>query len=455
MFRSAMIVLFCWAFLWAEAGENSFYFKDGRSEKGQILAEFENHFLVKTPDGKIVEIAKSDLARMIQSNGKILKAKDILAGKSKSSAVDVPSTTQEEKAPITEIDVTTKPESADVAIDGEKKGISPLRGIALEPGEHLITVSRNGFEPQKRKIKIKAGKKDAVRFKLKEDKPAAVEKKEPVPELEAESFLDVTTKPESAHVWIDGKEKGFSPLKQIAVAPGEHLVIVRRDGFIEAEKKVAIKQGKDAKLQFKLKQAPKPEAPKDSLDTQIAKEPLQEPAAMASLPAPNAPSSSLPALNGYLTVSSKPTGALVLLDGVKAGITPLNSLAEEGPHQVKLTLEGYTDASYPVNIVGGKTAKLNVKLYPSDAAPEQERSTSVGLSIFRWSIGAVALAALPACGYYAWKAETDFKEYENPNTDPSHLGTLHSQIREEEQRALILGGAGAGALAVFGITFFF
>ncbi|MDC0709737.1 PEGA domain-containing protein [Stigmatella sp. ncwal1] len=48
--------------------------------------------------------------------------------------------------------------SAQVAIDGQPKGAVPLTGIVLKPGSHEIVVSREGFEPDKQRITVRAGK---------------------------------------------------------------------------------------------------------------------------------------------------------------------------------------------------------------------------------------------------------------------------------------------------------
>ncbi|SET29640.1 PEGA domain-containing protein [Stigmatella erecta] len=56
--------------------------------------------------------------------------------------------------------------SAQVSIDGQPKGPVPLTGIVLKPGSHEIVVSREGFEPDKQRIAVRAGKDYTVTANL-------------------------------------------------------------------------------------------------------------------------------------------------------------------------------------------------------------------------------------------------------------------------------------------------
>jgi hypothetical protein len=56
--------------------------------------------------------------------------------------------------------------SAQVSIDGQPRGPVPLSGIVLKPGSHEIVVSREGFEPDKQRIAVKAGKDYTVTANL-------------------------------------------------------------------------------------------------------------------------------------------------------------------------------------------------------------------------------------------------------------------------------------------------
>lgn len=69
--------------------------------------------------------------------------------------------------------------------------------------------------------------------------------------------------------------------------------------------------------------------------------------------------------DGYLSVSSSPSGAQVKVDGTIYGTTPLSSIQlEPGNHTVKLSKSGYSSYSTSVRIYEGQTSSINVTLDP-------------------------------------------------------------------------------------------
>jgi hypothetical protein len=74
----------------------------------------------------------------------------------------------------------------------------------------------------------------------------------------------------------------------------------------------------------------------------------------ASLPTPT---------TGALAVTSEPPGAMVVVDGVGRGLTPLdlNSLSP-GEYRVTLSLVGYLDNAQVVTLVAGSDESLSVML---------------------------------------------------------------------------------------------
>ncbi len=444
----------------AAHAEDSFYLKDGKSQKGQILAEFESHFLVKTSGEKIVEISKTDITKLIMTNGKILRPKDFLNSREKStSKIDDSKAGKEPDKQLAWLDILSKPEGATVSIDGMVSGTTPLDKVELEPGEHMIKLTREKYLDEEKKITLKKGRKEKIQFKLRE-RP----KEQPKQVLVA--YLEVTSNPDSAVVRIDGKEEGFTPLKQLELEPGGYKISVSREGFETQEKKILLKKGKEEKVKFKLKKVPAPAIKKE---TDLAAAPAKQDTASvpateakpAQEPVPSAiakpDTGSLPALNGYVAVTSKPMGAKVMLDDEDAGRTPVNRLVTQGAHHLKLSLDGYFETTRTVQVPAGKTANLHVKLRQDKAHPvsRPQGGGSVGIHILRWTSAAIALATIPACAYYQFEANNEYESYSSPGANPANLDALHESIRTKEQRALIAGAAGATALTLFGITLFF
>ncbi len=71
-----------------------------------------------------------------------------------------------------------------------------------------------------------------------------------------------------------------------------------------------------------------------------------------------------PSVTGGISVTSKPSGANVYLDGVFQGITPTGDITgiPTGLHQIKVTKSGYFPVTRNVNVPDGSTASVYIKL---------------------------------------------------------------------------------------------
>jgi len=56
-----------------------------------------------------------------------------------------------------EINITSAPPGAEVQIDGVFVGNTPST-LGVSSGDHVVTVSKKGFKPWERKVKITTGK---------------------------------------------------------------------------------------------------------------------------------------------------------------------------------------------------------------------------------------------------------------------------------------------------------
>ncbi|MBU0994977.1 MAG: protein kinase [Proteobacteria bacterium] len=57
-----------------------------------------------------------------------------------------------------------------------------------------------------------------------------------------------------------------------------------------------------------------------------------------------------PAETSFLTVSTEPEGAFIYMDGDSNGQTPIRIKAEYGSHEIRITLEGYFDQEFQLNV---------------------------------------------------------------------------------------------------------
>ena len=68
----------------------------------------------------------------------------------------------------------------------------------------------------------------------------------------------------------------------------------------------------------------------------------------------------------YISISSKPDGAEVFLDGEYAGLTPMKKEVSRGTHQYRVSKEGFSFKSSKINAVGGETKSEMVWLERND-----------------------------------------------------------------------------------------
>lgn len=142
--------------------------------------------------------------------------------------------------------------------------------------------------------------------------------------------LEVLSEPPGAAVSIDGTRRGVTPAVIEGLTPGL-AVNVRIDfpGHQIFEQRVVPATGPRQTLSVKLM----------PLDTCAAG-------------------------RGWIRVSSKPSGAKVLLDGAEAGKTPaiLSQVCADKPHQLVVQYSGYRDETLEVSVLSGQVQNVQVTL---------------------------------------------------------------------------------------------
>jgi TonB family protein len=150
-----------------------------------------------------------------------------------------------------EIQVDTEPPGAEVRLNGEPRGVTPLRLGELGLGDYLLHLEMVGYQPEE------------VQVALTTETPAAVVgpmslKKVGRPRA-ARATLDIESTPQGADVLIDGTSAGRTPLAGLAVDPGKRLVRIELDGFLPWERDMVLEGGQRASVSAAL--APVPKAP--------------------------------------------------------------------------------------------------------------------------------------------------------------------------------------------------
>ena len=147
----------------------------------------------------------------------------------------------------------------------------------------------------------------------------------------AGGWLLIRTMPPGASVTINGVDHGRTPLALSDMPFDTYRVEVRREGYQPATRELAL-------------------AP----DATVASTAIELPRAAAPPPEPAA---------GGIAVSSRPSGASVLLDGQEVGITPIViSDVAAGAHDLRIELDGYRPWLASVDVPAADQVRVGASL---------------------------------------------------------------------------------------------
>ena len=208
--------------------------------------------------------------------------------------------------------VVSKPSASAVFLDGNHAGNTPLSIRMWMGGKHIISVTRKGYHDFEQRIEMQLGTTKKIYIEL-------------TPDVHLKSLcgsLVVKSSPTGATVFVDGKEKGVTPLYLENIKKGLHTVKVTKDCFSVVEKKVDTTASRKKNIDVHLK-----------------------------------------SLCGSLVVKSSPTGATVFVDGKEKGVTPLRlDNIREGNLSVKLIKKGFETENKIITVKPSEKSNFSVKL---------------------------------------------------------------------------------------------
>ena len=276
------------------------------------------------------------------------------------------------------IEITPSPDRMNV--EGTVLDFAFRGRYLLRPGSYRVVAEKAGYRKLEQDIEVGEDAEAAFRFSL-----------EKLP-----GFLSVSTKPEiGATVLVDGQSIGSTPLPQIELAAGEHDVVVRAERYREFQTRMVIEgQGAQATLEVEL-------VPGWAVVTFVSEPagatvrvgqesygpapvsvelPEGEHGYEALLPARKSQRGrirvvggepltvaigALSPADGLLSVSSRPDGASVTVDGVYRGLTPIDiPLAPGAPHLLSISREGYEIEAREIEVAAGSREAFLVNLAP-------------------------------------------------------------------------------------------
>jgi len=133
------------------------------------------------------------------------------------------------------LEIASVPNEANVSVDGEFRGRTPL-SLRLSPGRtHRLTVTKPGHETATREVSVAADSGRRLEIEL-------------TPEF---GEVSVESRPANAEVWIDGERRGATPLTLQLTAIG-HAIEIRLDGYAIERASITAQPGFPQKLEREL-----------------------------------------------------------------------------------------------------------------------------------------------------------------------------------------------------------
>ena len=217
------------------------------------------------------------------------------------------------------IDFTSRPEGANVIVDGNLRGVTPLTLYDLTPGRHHAHFELANYEAKDEFFPLEEGAYVSKHVEL----------------VPVKGLLLLTTEPAGCTVMYDGLSLGETPRLITSLdAKGSYRLQLQKAGY----------QNRTVDVKFNGR-------------TPVVKH------------------ENLILDSGVLTVSTEPAGALVTVNGISRGETPLTvSDIPKGRAVVKIVKDGYKDVERELTLNAGDRQTLNVTL---DGIPGGLRLTSV------------------------------------------------------------------------------
>lgn len=215
-----------------------------------------------------------------------------------------------EAIPLGTIEIVSKPEGAQIFIDGKdtaKTTPAKIEELATQK-TYQIKLTKDGFQPLEEKVEIKNADLFTVNWTLKEI---------------VFGTLKISSQPKGAAIHLNGKDLGKvtpATIEQLEI-PKNYQIQLSKKGFKEASRSIEINSKEPVSLDLELQ-----------------------------------------VLMGKLQIDSNVTGATVYFNGKRVGLSSGSFEVEPGSIKVKLTKKGYKKVEKRVTVNAGESKKLQLSM---------------------------------------------------------------------------------------------
>jgi hypothetical protein len=257
--------------------------------------------------------------------------------------------------------IESTPSGADVYVDGNYQGTSPVSVGGMSVGAHRIELHLAGYEVLTTSRTVAPSQGTVVNLVL-----------TPLSTFSDYGSIDIISATPGALVYLDGIYKGSiisgTTFSIISVSPGPHTILIHAPGYADITRPVQVEAGQIATV----------DASSPSTYTTGSTAGLQSSASSSTAP-------------GTIVVTSTPAGGQVTVDNQFRGVAPVTIYnVAPGTHIVNMKLAGYSDWSSSVDVPSNQMAQVHATLAPGSTLPVPTRP---GLSPFA-ILGAFAVVAV-------------------------------------------------------------
>jgi serine/threonine protein kinase/WD40 repeat protein len=216
------------------------------------------------------------------------------------------------------LEVYTTPSDAEVYVNGDFIGKTPLTDYAISAGTYQVSIRKEDYQEIKEVVAISPGKLTTLNRELKL----------------LPAILTITTTPSGANVYLNGNPIGITPIQNKEVEPGTYTLKIEKSGYQIIQEIITLSPGKS---------------------TTINKELIPLPVSV--------------------TINSNPTGAIVYVNGEQKGMTPLTLSLLPGTYSIKLIKNGYQEYNTQITVKVGQPVTINPTLSKISVSSSPSSST--------------------------------------------------------------------------------
>ncbi len=208
--------------------------------------------------------------------------------------------------------INSTPSGAKIIIDDIVAGSTPGTFKNITPGDHIVVLNLSGYDDYTETVSVMSDTTSTVDVDL-----ARI--------IVPPGSILVKSTPSLATVYLDNIYKGITPLSLDNIGPGSHVIVLRKTGYNDYRTSINVVSGKTVTVSATL-----------------------VPVGQKS---------------GALNIKSTPSGAVIYLDTVNKGSTPMTiSNIQAGTHTLTLKKTGYKDYTTIVGIIAGRTTNLSLSM---------------------------------------------------------------------------------------------